>query len=164
MAEYMLSDMSDLEHMSVSPPVKKRKMKKVGLKKVAVNESDKPSVSISKKKVKPKSNAGAETAVQMSDDNRSKQPQVIKQIIPDCDIQVVVYKTHMAISQFEIDPTGQIRCVSCRSVMLSCSMLVKLNLIAPTILEWIDGCEKTWQESNFFADWAVDYIYYLNLT
>ncbi len=54
MAEYMLSDMSDLEHVSVSPPVKKRKMKKVGLKKVAVNESDKPSVSICKRKAKPK--------------------------------------------------------------------------------------------------------------
>ncbi len=93
----------------------------------------------------------------MSDDNRSKQPQVIKQIvIPDSDIQIVVYKMHMAISQFEMDPTGQIRCVSGRSVMLSCPMLVKLNLIAPTILEWIDGCEKMWQESHFLLKSKFD--------
>ncbi len=93
-----------------------------------------PSVSSCKRKAKAKSNAGAEMAVQMSDDNRTKQLQVVKQIIiPDSDIIIAVYKTHMAVSQFEMDPTGQIRAVSDRSVMLSCPMLVKLNLIAPVI-------------------------------
>ncbi len=118
-----------------------------------MNQAGMLPVSTPKRKPKTKTDARTERVVHMSDDNNKNEPQVLKQIvIPDSDIQVAVDKTHMAINQFEMYPTGHLRAVSSRSVMMSYPMLIKLNLIMPTISKWIDRCEKTWQESNVFAE------------
>ncbi len=77
------------------------------------------------------------------------EPQMFKQlIIPDSDVQISVFKTHMAISQIESDITGTIGGVASRCVILSCTVLLKLSLIAPTIRDWIAGCPNMWQECS----------------
>ncbi len=85
-------------------------------------------------------------------------------------MQVIVFKTHMCLNQIETDPIGQVRKVLGRCVVMPCSMLFKLNMIALTIRGWIDRCSKVWDKSSYIGVKQVMLggggasIYYLNQT
>ncbi len=64
--------------------------------------------------------------------------------VPDLDIRVSVFKTHMSISQNETGPSGLIHIIPGRCIALTLSMMIKLDMIKGNILGWINATGKMW--------------------
>ncbi len=79
---------------------------------------------------------------------KNDQLQLIKElVVPDSDISVSVFKMHMVISQNETGTSSRISVITGRCVVLTLSMIVKLDLIRGNILVWINAAGKMSGES-----------------
>ncbi len=80
---------------------------------------------------------------------KNDQPKLIKEVtVPDSDIRVSVFKTHMAISQNETAPSGLINVIPGQCIALTPTMIVKLDMIRGNILGWINPTGKMCGEST----------------